>query len=65
LVELRGFELSDIVVNGLLTSLKFHVSITGIEGVGFFKIVSENTGGSDNNGSEERDRCRETHSDWI
>jgi hypothetical protein len=65
LVELRGFKLSDIVVNSLLTSLEFHVSITGKEGVRFFKVVSEHTGCSNNNSSKERDGCRETHSDCV
>jgi len=62
---LRVLEFTDIVLDGLLTSLEFHIGIAGEERVGLFEVVSKNTGRSNDNSGEERDGCRETHSDSV
>jgi len=62
---LRVLEFTDIVFDGLLTSLEFHIGIAGEERVGLFEVISKNTGRSNDNSGEERDGCRETHSDSV
>jgi hypothetical protein len=63
--SLRVLEFADIVFDGLLASLELHIGIAGEERVRLFKVVSKNTGRSNDNSGEEGDGCRETHSDSV
>jgi hypothetical protein len=63
--SLGVLEFTNVVSDGLFASLDFHVGIASEERVGLFKVISKNTGRSNDNSGEERDGCRETHSDNV
>jgi len=65
LESLSVSKLTDVVLDGLLTSLQLHIDITGEERVRLFVVVSKNTGRSNDNSGKERGGCRETHSDSV
>jgi hypothetical protein len=65
LESLSVSKFTDVVLDGLLTSLQLHIDITGEERVRLFVVVSKNTGRSNDNSGKERGGCRETHSDSV